>query len=82
VLSGGFDQLQRMHSKSCLWFGVFLSGKEGHVLLGDVVVPDSVLRGRGLRALWEAQQGGTAGGLMQGGWVSSTRQAAYCSAPL
>jgi len=48
------------------------------VLLGDVVVPDSVLRGRGLRALWEAQQGGTSGGLMQGGWAtgSSTRQAA------
>lgn len=32
------------------------AGKDGHILLGGAAVPEAVLRGKGLRALLDAQQ--------------------------
>jgi phage protein U len=31
-------------------------GKDGHIMLGGAAVPEAVLRGKGLRALLDAQQ--------------------------
>lgn len=43
------------------------AGKEGHILLGGLPVPEAVLRGKGLRALMESQQTGVpVGGLLDG----------------
>jgi hypothetical protein len=46
------------------------AGKDGHILLGGAAVPEAVLRGKGLRALLDAQQQATGhvpvGGLIDG----------------
>lgn len=56
------------------------AGQDGHVLLGGAAVPEGVLRGRGLRALLDAQQaigsGGDAacvGGMLAGAAVPHLR---------
>jgi hypothetical protein len=60
------------------------TGKDGHVMLGGAMLPESVLQGRGLRALWEAQQQGAApvGGLLKGvlsvGWVWAHDTSGLC----
>jgi hypothetical protein len=46
---------------------VLANGKDGLVMLGGVPLPEAVLQGRGLRALWEAQQDAVpVAGLFQG----------------
>lgn len=43
------------------------NGRDGHVLLGGLTLPEGVLHGKGLRALMDAQQQvAPVGGLIQG----------------